>query len=108
MTSNLHGNIEPPFDQTAFEALFTVDGLSQLDHDFIEHLKEQDSALSDDLLAYRDPNTTWTAPAVSDFVIRCAPYLEDFIAQLFQIDAPIHALKESILAQDPIFQFKKY
>ena len=88
-----------------FQALQTAEGLQSLDRDFMEALSEVNPTLVEQLQHYR--NGQLTAPhEVSEWIIACAPILENFLAQLFQIEPAVEALKKETRSHDPIFQFK--
>lgn len=88
-----------------FPELFTVDGLTKLDTLFVEYLKTQDAHLASLLTAYRAGELLFP---ISEWIIATAPILEDFIAELFQIESEVKALKSETRSHDPIFIFKDY
>ncbi|MCX7121233.1 MAG: pyridine nucleotide-disulfide oxidoreductase [Gammaproteobacteria bacterium] len=90
-----------------FQALHTSEGLSELDERFIKTLAAQNPELRGQLKVYRDGKLN-TPQQVSEFIIACAPFLENFIAELFQIESAVDFLKKETRSHDPIFQFKDY
>ena len=64
-----------------FERLNSITGLRQLDKDFLRFLSENSSALHDQLLAYRQKKTTFTAIELSEFLIALAPHIEAYVGR---------------------------
>lgn len=89
-----------------FQILMTQDGLATLDEQFIQYLASVDSVLTKQLKRYRQGMLSTLQ--VSEFVIACAPILEQFIATLFDIERDVAALKNTTRSHDPIFQFKDH
>lgn len=89
-----------------FEKLMTQAGLAALDEQFIQYLSNVDFALSEQLKIYREGRLL--TAQISELVIVCAPILEQFIANLFGIEAEVAALKNTTRSHDPIFQFKDH
>lgn len=92
---------------TSFQALFTSEGLRELDEAFLKVLKVADQSLFDQLMQYRSGGLS-EPKAVSDFIIRSGAVLETFIAELFSIQADVERLQAATLSHDPVFAFKKY
>ncbi|OGT49878.1 MAG: pyridine nucleotide-disulfide oxidoreductase [Gammaproteobacteria bacterium RIFCSPHIGHO2_12_FULL_38_11] len=90
-----------------FQALQTAEGLSLLDEWFIKKLSAEQHELAEQLKVYRD-GKLHNPQEISELIIACAPVLENFIAELFQIESAVATLKKEICAHDPIFQFKDY
>ncbi|HVV68266.1 MAG TPA: FAD-dependent oxidoreductase [Gammaproteobacteria bacterium] len=91
-----------------FQDLFNPEWLKQLDAKFIERLRAQNPLLYEDLLAYRHQSRPFAATAVSALLIACAPLLEEFIAELFNIEQELAASARATLSQQPIFAFKHW
>lgn len=95
------------FKGFSFQELLTPAGLAKLDGQFLHYLKTMDVLRHDELLSYRAG--LYTDPKeVSDLLIDCAPVLEAFIAELFNIQDAIGQLQNKIHRDDPIFEFKKH
>lgn len=92
---------------TTFEALLTPAGLAQLDTRFLAYLHQQDAALCAQLKEYRT-GASIDARNLSELLLHAAPYVESFIAELFDIETAVSELKEQVQLQDPIFKFKKH
>jgi len=93
----------------SFQALFTPEGLSQLDQKFLAYLAaHDDAALAERLQAYRESSVSLSGAETSAFLIECAPLLESFIGMLFDIEDAVAQLQAATLLDDPIFAFKKY
>ncbi len=89
-----------------FADLHSSAGLAELDARFLATLKAQDASLHERLLAYRQGG--FTAQETSQLVLDGAPLLEQFIAELFQLEKPVAALTAETVAHAPIFIFKNY
>ena len=87
----------------SFQALLTAEGLQQFDQLFLEYLKKTDKELFDFLDEYR--KNPLPALKVSHFILRCAPILEEFIAEAFDIEEAVQHLQAVTLQDDPIFAF---
>ena len=92
------------FDHSRFAKLQTVDGLAELDERFLAVLPQQ---LRDVLLAYRD-GANQSALQTSELLLEVSPYLEKFIADFFDIEKIVQEARDKLLANDPIFLFKKH
>ena len=90
-----------------FQQLFTPEGLSKLDDAFLEFLYHADELLHGQLLSYRQGDA-FAATKISELIIQCAPLLEAFIAELFDIEEAVGRLQAATLSHDPVFAFKKY
>ena len=91
-----------------FQDLFNPDWLKQLDTQFMERLRAQNPLLHEDLLAYRHQSRPFAATAVSALLIACAPLVEEFIAELFNVEQELVASARATLSQQPIFAFKHW
>jgi hypothetical protein len=91
-----------------FAELFTATGLKKLDESFLIKLREANSHLADDLLAYREETQQFSPIAVSELLLACAPLLEEFLVNLFQIEEAAAIASAKTLANNPISVFKKY
>lgn len=90
-----------------FDELQTVAGLTRLDEQFIDYLSERAPSLREQLIDYR-AGTEFSRETENQFLLACAPYLETFIADLYQIEDEVSALRAATLSHDPVFAFKEY
>lgn len=79
------------FDMTLPE-LYHRDGLFKLDLAFLDFLKSGDAALHEKLKIAREQPDALQAKDESALLIAVAPWLDDFIARLFGIEAEVKAL----------------
>ena len=89
-----------------FADLFSVDGLTRLDDEYLRRLAAADAQLHARLLDYR-AGAALNPIALSELLLACAPSLEVLIAELFGIEAAVSAAQAATLAHDPVFAFKK-
>jgi NADPH-dependent glutamate synthase beta subunit-like oxidoreductase/NAD(P)H-flavin reductase len=87
--------------------LFSETGLARLDAEFQRRLRAARADDLDALLAYRDGARPFTALETSELLLRCAPVLEAFVANLFGVAAPADETRAATRAHDPVFAFKK-
>lgn len=91
-----------------YTALFHAEGLQQLDNYFLNYLAANNLALNKQLLAYRQDECSLSQSALSEFLIECSKYLEDFLANLFNIQDALAISKIKTTENNPIAIFKKY
>lgn len=91
-----------------YEELFQPEGLRQLDDQFLNYLHKQNEFLCHTLLKYRENISSFGPVEVSDLLLACAPILEQFIAELFDIEPSLIAANLATKEQDPIFVFKAW
>ncbi len=91
----------------SFQALFTSEGLLDLDRTFLKYLYDQDAQCYYQLERYRQKEP-FEAKEESELLIRCAPIVEAFLVNLFNINEAAASLQTSLLEEAPIFAFKKY
>src|SRR2546427_4274016 len=87
-----------------FGDLYEREGLVRLDQAFLRFLGEADTALHDRLLAARQN------PPIkdeSDLLVALAPHVEDFLPQLFGIEAEARALAEKHNELAPLYSVKR-
>jgi len=94
--------------QFTFAELFHSPGLARLDQAFITALSQKDASLAEQLLAYRQDAKAFSALEISELLIACAIYLEDFLAELFGIEEAVAIRQAQTLSLNPISIFKKY
>jgi len=86
--------------------LFQIDTLPTLDQQFLDYLKQQNASWHAQLLAYR--NAPPKPTEVSELLLNCAPLLENFIANLFDIQQELEKSRQQTCSQQIIFEFKKW
>src|SRR5215813_871191 len=91
----------------SFADLYDRAGLARLDRAFVAHLTESDTALHDRLMAARsDPgDVEWLDE--SNLLVDLAPHLEDFIGELFGIEAEVRALQARHHELAPLYSVKR-
>src|SRR5580704_13825769 len=91
----------------AFDDLYSREGVLRLDQKFRAYLEESEPGLHQTLLDARSNPDSLPAKAQSELIIALAPYLEDFIGELFGIVAEIEALRVRHNQFAPFFAFKR-
>src|SRR5262249_47977842 len=89
-----------------FSDLYEREGLARVDAAFLDFLGQGDAALRDRLVAAR-ANPPAAAKEESDLLIAAAPHVEDFIAQLFGIQAEAQALAAKHHELAPLYSVKR-
>ena len=89
-----------------FNDLYQVEGLEKLDMAWLKHLNEHALELHTQLLTYRQ-SPVIEAKKESDFIISLAPYLEDFIADLFNIHKQVDSLAQEHDNLAPLYKCKR-
>ena len=90
-----------------FADLYSPEGARAVDARFGEHLRASDSGLAERLAAGRAAPEALDRKAESDLLIAVAPHVEDFLANLFGIDAEVRALEARHHELAPIFAVKR-
>ena len=91
----------------SFADLYDRDGLVRLDRVFVAHLAEADVGLHDRLMtARRDPDAIERLDE-SNLLVDLAPHLEDFIGELFGIEADVRALQARHHDLAPLYSVKR-
>ncbi|MEX0382003.1 FAD-dependent oxidoreductase [Spiribacter sp. 1M153] len=90
-----------------FTALQTPEGLARVDAAFLDELDSAAPALAARLRDYRGRDSDLPGTQNSELLIELGPYVEAFIGRLFGIESELHELRESILADDVVMQFKQ-
>jgi NADPH-dependent glutamate synthase beta subunit-like oxidoreductase/NAD(P)H-flavin reductase len=91
----------------AFEDLYRREGLVRLDAAFVGDLAAADVDLHNRLMAARREPDALDRGAEADLLVDLAPYLEDFLAQLFGIGEAVHALQAKHHALAPLHAVKR-
>src|SRR6266850_5970527 len=90
-----------------FDDLYEREGLIRLDSAFLRFLRESDSALHARLLAARNTPEKLAAKEEADLLVALAPHVEDFLPQLFGIEAQARALAEQHNELAPLYSVKR-
>ncbi len=72
--------------------LYTREGLVKIDRAFLDFLGDSDAALCEKLSQARENPELLLAKDESTLLIEIAPWLEDFIARLFNIETEVKTL----------------
>jgi NADPH-dependent glutamate synthase beta subunit-like oxidoreductase/NAD(P)H-flavin reductase len=91
----------------SFTDLYERDGLVRLDRAFVAHLAASDVALHDRLMAARQEPDGLERQDESDLLVDLAPYLEDFIGDLFGISDEVRALQACHHELAPLYSVKR-
>ncbi len=89
-----------------FHDLYNRDALVRLDSLFLEHLKAADVALFNTLMEGRAAGG-FDRKKNGEFLVDLAPHVEDFIGQLFHIEAQVKDLQAKHHALAPFNAFKR-
>ena len=90
-----------------FEDLYAESGLARLDALFLAALRERAPDLQEALTAGRAGPESLGRKGESDLLIALAPHLEDFLAELFSIRAPLAELAAAHHALAPLYNCKR-
>jgi len=91
----------------AFDDLYRREGLLKLDRDFLAALQASDSVLHVRLLHARNEPSALSPKQESELLLGLAPYLQQFIAKLFAIEAEVRALADKHHELAPLYQVKR-
>jgi NADPH-dependent glutamate synthase beta subunit-like oxidoreductase/NAD(P)H-flavin reductase len=91
----------------AFDALYSREGLLQLDALFLARLRHTDAALAAALERARQDPVLLAKLEESQLLIALAPHLEDFVAHLFGIEDQVQALAARHNALAPLYVVKR-
>src|ERR1700739_4717863 len=91
----------------SFAGLYDREGLVRLDQAFVSHLAETDVAMHNRLMAARSDPDIIERQTESDLLVDLAPYLEDFIGDLFGITEEVRALQERHHELAPLYSVKR-
>lgn len=93
------------FNGYTFAQLFDAATLAEFDAQFLASLSPK---LKQQLLAYRLQPADFSAIDTSELLLNCAPMLEKFIIELFDIANEVQALRFALEQNEPIWYFKKW
>ena len=92
----------------AFEDLNSLSGLQNLDESFLQFLQDHDNDLSHQLRQYRSVGSeAIDSTNHSEFLLQLAPFVDDFIAELFDITKENLTLKKEHKKFDPIYECRR-
>src|SRR6266550_2342280 len=91
----------------SFSDLYDRDGLIRLDRAFIAHLATADAAIHGRLMTARAAPEALDHKAESDLLVDLAPYLEDFLGDLFGIAGEVRALQARHDRLAPLYSVKR-
>ena len=110
MSTNIENHSESPLSLAFgidFEDLYRRDGLLKLDDLFLLQLRKIAPDLHDGLLAARQDPPPAHMKSGSDLIIQLAPYVEDFIGELFGVQPELRQLQSRHHALAPLFTVKR-
>jgi NADPH-dependent glutamate synthase beta subunit-like oxidoreductase/NAD(P)H-flavin reductase len=90
-----------------FAALATREGLIRVDRHFVAALERADPALHARLMAARATPDALSAKEEASLVVDLGPAVDDFVAEVFGIAAPLAALRQRTADLDPIHACKR-
>ena len=90
-----------------FEDLYSHSGLAALDAAYVAHLKSVELDLFNQLMSARANPDALEDKAESTLLIALAPTVEDFLGQLFKIEAEIAALRSRHGELAPLYAVKR-
>lgn len=91
-----------------FKDLFDPSWLQHQDAQFLADLQQQNAPLHEQLLTYRNPHHTLSHLEISELLIACAPILENYLAELFDIESALAKTMQATLSEQPVFAFKQW
>ena len=90
-----------------FEDLYSREGLARVDEAFMQFIREADAGLQARLASARADALALTAKSESELLVALSPHLDDFIAQLFGIEAEAQQLSARHDALAPLYSVKR-
>ncbi|MFL6463397.1 MAG: FAD-dependent oxidoreductase [Bryobacteraceae bacterium] len=90
-----------------FEDLYQNESLRRIDGIFIDELGQAAPSMRDRLLAARTNPTSLSPKQHSELIIELAPYLEDFLGQLFGIQTELSRLQARHSELAPLYSVKR-
>src|SRR5438270_10238170 len=90
-----------------FVDLYSVEGALAIDQRFGEHLRAADTALADRFAAARAAADSLSRKDEATLLIDVAPHVEDFVAQLFDIESDVRALEGRHHEWAPVFAVRR-
>jgi len=93
--------------KTTIQELYEREGLVKLDGIFLKELRETAPELCERLLAARENPPAAHTKAGSELIIALAPYVEDFIGKLFDIENELNGLQRKHSEFAPLYAIKR-
>ncbi|HEY6990576.1 MAG TPA: FAD-dependent oxidoreductase [Bryobacteraceae bacterium] len=93
--------------KTTIQELYEREGLVKLDAIFLKELRETAPELCERLLAARENPPAVHTKAGSELIIALAPYVEDFIGKLFDIERELSRLQRKHSELAPLYAIKR-
>jgi NADPH-dependent glutamate synthase beta subunit-like oxidoreductase/NAD(P)H-flavin reductase len=90
-----------------FADLYEREGLIRLDQAFVAHLAEADIGLHERLVTARRNPDLIERPDEASLLVDLAPYLEDFMGELFGISAEVRSLQARHHELAPLYSVKR-
>src|SRR5437667_9234862 len=90
-----------------FEELYRREGLARLDQVFLSRLAFVDPGVHQRLIDARSNPKRLSSKEASDLIIEIAPYVEDFIGELFGVAKEIQTLQARHNQLAPLLAFKR-
>ncbi|MFY9589235.1 FAD-dependent oxidoreductase [Rickettsia endosymbiont of Halotydeus destructor] len=84
-----------------------LEGLKKLDRIFLSFLLENDEFLYNDILFFRSTPHNIFPKDYSNFLLKIAPFLDDFLAELFSISKSVNKLRQEHKEFDIIYECKR-
>ncbi len=100
------GALRLPFG-LSFPDLYRREGIEQLDAQFLKLLEETAPELHNRLLLARENPPQAHTKESSELIVALAPYLEDFVAQVFGIEAELGRLQQRHADLAPLYSVKR-
>src|SRR5579862_4027579 len=91
----------------SFADLYGRVGLVRLDGEFIRHLKSADTSLFNRLMEARANPEGLSRKENADLIVDLAPHVEDFVGELFGIEAHVRELQARHNLLEPLFAVKR-
>ncbi len=92
----------------SFEDLNSLSSLSKIDDNFLDFVQKQDLDLSKQIIDYRKQSSdNISKNEYSEFVIKFAPILDDFLAEFFSIEQENTSQKQAHKDFDPIYECRR-
>ena len=91
----------------AFEDLYEHEGLTEIDALFLKQLAESSPALYERLMDVRRDTAALAAKAASELIIELAPYVEDFVGELFGIQRELRESQARHHELAPLYSVKR-
>lgn len=88
--------------------LHLPEGLARLHGAFEGWLSERDPEALELLARHRAAPEALSRAELSALLVRVAPEVGAFLARLFGVEREVERAREAVLAEDPVFQFKKH